>query len=107
MVFITQFWRGLGLRFWFGFGCAGHRTGPGNLHSLPDRFVPANNKKSTENCTSVSFRPRWRPAMGLTVLSVTAILGLFLGMLLLLELGLRLGRRRFAVDQEGSRAGLG
>jgi hypothetical protein len=45
--------------------------------------------------------------MEITIVSVTAILGLFFGMLLLLELGLRLGSRRLAVDEGGSRAGLG
>jgi hypothetical protein len=33
--------------------------------------------------------------------------GLFVGMLLLLELGRRIGRRRFAEDREGARAGVG
>jgi len=45
--------------------------------------------------------------MDLTFLSIVYSAALFAGMLLLLELGQRLGRRRQRKDEEGARAGLG
>ena len=45
--------------------------------------------------------------MNHNLLSIVFAGGLFVGMILLLELGRRLGRRRWERDEEGSRAGLG
>jgi hypothetical protein len=45
--------------------------------------------------------------MNRTLIAVFFAVGLFFGMLLLLELGRRLGRRRQGRDEEGARAGLG
>jgi len=45
--------------------------------------------------------------MNRTLISILFAGGLFLGMVLLLELGRRLGRRRQGKDEEGGRAGLG
>jgi hypothetical protein len=44
---------------------------------------------------------------GLAFLAIAFAAGLFLGMLLLLEVGRRLGLRRLAKDTEGARAGMG
>jgi hypothetical protein len=41
------------------------------------------------------------------LLSISFAIALFVGMVLLLELGRRLGRRRLGKDEEGARAGLG
>src|SRR5262245_47987101 len=45
--------------------------------------------------------------MNRTLISVWFAGGLFLGMVLLLEVGRRLGQRRQSLDAEGGRAGLG
>jgi hypothetical protein len=45
--------------------------------------------------------------MDLNLASILFAVGLFIGMVLLLELGRRLGRRRLGKDEEGARAGLG
>ena len=45
--------------------------------------------------------------MGALILDAWLAFGLFLGMLLLLELGRRIGGRRLAQDPEGARAGVG
>ena len=45
--------------------------------------------------------------MDRTFVSILYAAGLFVGMILLLDLGRRLGRRRQGKDQEGARAGLG
>jgi len=45
--------------------------------------------------------------MNQIVISALCALGLAVGMLLLLELGRRIGRRRLAGDAEGARAGTG
>jgi hypothetical protein len=45
--------------------------------------------------------------MSVTFLWIIAVLGLFVGMLSLIELGRRLGQRRMARNLEGARAGLG
>lgn len=45
--------------------------------------------------------------MTLTLISALSALGLFAGMVLLLEIGRRLGRRRQAKEEAGARAGLG
>jgi hypothetical protein len=45
--------------------------------------------------------------MNATSVSVLFAAGLFVGIVLLLELGRRLGRRRLGKDEEGARAGLG
>jgi len=45
--------------------------------------------------------------MPLTLISALSALGLFAGMVLLLEIGRRLGRRRQAKEEAGARAGLG
>lgn len=45
--------------------------------------------------------------MDLSFLSILFAVGLFIGMVLLLELGRRLGRQRLGKDEEGARAGLG
>jgi hypothetical protein len=42
-----------------------------------------------------------------TLVSLISAIGLFIGMVVLLELGRQLGRRRHRRDEEGSRAGLG
>lgn len=46
-------------------------------------------------------------AMNRTFISLLFVAGLFVGMVLLLELGRRLGQRRQGRDEEGARAGLG
>jgi len=45
--------------------------------------------------------------MNFTLLGLLAVLGMFLGMLLLLEIGRRLGARRFARDPEAAKSGSG
>jgi hypothetical protein len=45
--------------------------------------------------------------MSHNLISIVFAAGLFVGMILLLELGRRLGRRRWERDEEGARAGLG
>lgn len=45
--------------------------------------------------------------MSRTFISLLFVAGLFAGMVLLLELGRRLGQRRQGKDEEGARAGLG
>ncbi len=45
--------------------------------------------------------------MNRTLTSIIFAAGLFLGMIMLLEVGRRLGRRRLGRDEEGGRAGLG
>src|ERR1700690_608235 len=45
--------------------------------------------------------------MNVTLLGLLVVLGMFLGMLLLLEIGRRLGARRFAKDPESAKSGGG
>jgi hypothetical protein len=45
--------------------------------------------------------------MNVTLVGILAVLGIFLGMLLLLEIGRRLGARRFAWDPEAAKSGSG
>jgi hypothetical protein len=79
---------------------------------VPPLTVVVLRSVATPKRTNFSARagnPLWKTmwAMNGTTIWILATLGLFVGMLVLIELGRRLGQHRIARDLEGARAGLG